>query len=190
VQEAGLLAHQAIGARHFSRTDIILTAANVPVVLEINTIPGFTPTSLLPKAAACVGISFDELNKFVASPKKDPSFVLYHHGELNLCVAKNWGQSDLPRSLSKLGVTWSDWKVLRGICEISDEERAQKIIYERAVKKLWDKREEAQFIIFHAPLSMEDIMSVSDDRQYLPQKSTYFHPKLWAGLILRNLQIF
>lgn len=61
VQAAGLKAHQALGCRHLSRTDLILTADHVPVVLEVNTIPGFTPTSLLPKAAACVGLSYDEL---------------------------------------------------------------------------------------------------------------------------------
>jgi D-alanine-D-alanine ligase len=61
VQDAALRAHRAVGCRHLSRTDFILTADDVPVVLEINTIPGFTPTSLVPKAAACVGMSYDEL---------------------------------------------------------------------------------------------------------------------------------
>ena len=61
VQAAGLAAHRAIGARHFSRADLILTQDQVPVLLEINTIPGFTPTSLLPKAARCVGPSYDAL---------------------------------------------------------------------------------------------------------------------------------
>jgi D-alanine-D-alanine ligase len=61
VQAAGLFAHRALGCRHFSRTDLILTPEGRPVVLEVNTIPGFTPTSLLPKAAACAGISYGEL---------------------------------------------------------------------------------------------------------------------------------
>ncbi len=61
VQAAGRAAHQALGCRHLSRTDLILTPQGVPVVLEINTIPGFTPTSLVPKAAACLGISYEEL---------------------------------------------------------------------------------------------------------------------------------
>ncbi len=61
VQDAGLRAHQALGCRHFSRADMILSQAGTPVVLEVNTIPGFTPTSLLPKAAACIGIGYDEL---------------------------------------------------------------------------------------------------------------------------------
>lgn len=60
-QAAGLSAHRAIGCRHLSRTDILLRADGTPVVLEVNTIPGFTPTSLVPKAAAHIGISYDAL---------------------------------------------------------------------------------------------------------------------------------
>jgi D-alanine-D-alanine ligase len=61
VQEAGLAAHHALGCRHLSRADFILRDDDVPVLLEVNTIPGFTPTSLLPKAAACIGLSYEEL---------------------------------------------------------------------------------------------------------------------------------
>lgn len=61
VQSSALTAHRALGCRHLSRTDLILNRHGVPVILEVNTIPGFTPTSLLPKAAACLSISYDEL---------------------------------------------------------------------------------------------------------------------------------
>jgi len=61
VQTIGLMAHRAVGCRHLSRADLILSKERVPVLLEVNTIPGFTPTSLLPKSAACVGVSYDEL---------------------------------------------------------------------------------------------------------------------------------
>ena len=61
VQEAALRAHRTLGCRHLSRSDFILAHERVPVLLEINTIPGFTPTSLVPKAAACTGLSYDEL---------------------------------------------------------------------------------------------------------------------------------
>lgn len=61
VQAAGLRAHQALGCRHFSRTDLILSPESGPVILEVNTIPGLTPMSLLPRSAACVQISYDEL---------------------------------------------------------------------------------------------------------------------------------
>ena len=60
-QDVGLRAHKVLSARSFSRVDIILNEKTGPVVLEINTIPGFTETSLLPKAAKSVGISFEDL---------------------------------------------------------------------------------------------------------------------------------
>ena len=60
-QQAALIAHRALGCRDFSRVDLIVDPRNRPVVLEVNTIPGFTPTSLLPKAAGCMGVSYDEL---------------------------------------------------------------------------------------------------------------------------------
>ena len=60
VQHAAMTAHEALGCRGFSRTDMFLTP-NGPVVLELNTIPGMTPNSLLPKAAKAAGISFADL---------------------------------------------------------------------------------------------------------------------------------
>jgi len=61
VQAAGLAAHRTLGCRHLSRADLILRDDGVPVLLEVNTIPGFTPLSLLPKAAACLGMDYDTL---------------------------------------------------------------------------------------------------------------------------------
>jgi D-alanine-D-alanine ligase len=58
-----LKAHKSIGARHISRTDMIVTPENGPVVLEINTIPGLTSQSLLPKSAKAVGMNFDQLTE-------------------------------------------------------------------------------------------------------------------------------
>ncbi|MBU1887631.1 MAG: D-alanine--D-alanine ligase [Candidatus Omnitrophica bacterium] len=60
-QEIALESHRALGARFFSRVDMILTEDNIPVVLEVNTIPGLTETSLLPKAAQAAGIDFNKL---------------------------------------------------------------------------------------------------------------------------------
>lgn len=61
VQRIAWKVHQSIGCRHLSRVDFILDEENIPWVLEINTIPGMTATSLLPKAAAAAGINFGEL---------------------------------------------------------------------------------------------------------------------------------
>ncbi|MFA4991955.1 MAG: D-alanine--D-alanine ligase [Candidatus Omnitrophota bacterium] len=60
-QDVALAAHKALGARSFSRVDIILNDSKGPVVLEVNTIPGLTETSLLPKAALAAGIDFEGL---------------------------------------------------------------------------------------------------------------------------------
>ncbi len=55
-----LQAHLALGCRSMSRVDIILRE-RVPFVLEVNTIPGLTPTSLLPRSAEAAGIPFQQL---------------------------------------------------------------------------------------------------------------------------------
>ncbi len=54
-------ANAVIGCRDLARVDIMLDRELKPHLLEINTLPGFTPTSLLPEAAAHAGISFGEL---------------------------------------------------------------------------------------------------------------------------------
>lgn len=51
----------ALGASGLGRVDLRLTEEGEPFVLELNTIPGFTETSLLPKAARATGISFEAL---------------------------------------------------------------------------------------------------------------------------------
>jgi D-alanine-D-alanine ligase len=56
-----LAAHQALRLRGYSRTDMILTEEGEIYILETNTIPGMTPTSLLPQAAAAHGLDFSQL---------------------------------------------------------------------------------------------------------------------------------
>lgn len=66
VQDAALAAHRALGLEVYSRVDIILREDGSPFVLEANTIPGMTETSLLPKAAAAVGMDFPALCEEIA----------------------------------------------------------------------------------------------------------------------------
>ncbi len=61
VQDAALGAFRAIGGRDYSRVDVMVRAHGEPVVLEVNTLPGMTETSLLPKAAAVAGIGYAKL---------------------------------------------------------------------------------------------------------------------------------
>lgn len=61
VQEVAILAHQALGCRDMSRVDFVVPKQGEPILLEVNTIPGMTPTSLFPDAAQTAGISFPAL---------------------------------------------------------------------------------------------------------------------------------
>ncbi len=62
IQAFSLRAHQLLACRAFSRADWMIDGRSLqPYLLEINTIPGFTSHSLLPKCAARAGIGFDEL---------------------------------------------------------------------------------------------------------------------------------
>lgn len=61
IQEAGQNAFKAIGGRDYARVDVMVREDGQPVVLEVNTLPGMTETSLLPKAAAAAGLSYEEL---------------------------------------------------------------------------------------------------------------------------------
>ena len=61
IQAAALNAFKAVGGRDYARVDVIVRRDGSPVVLEVNTLPGMTETSLLPKAAAAAGMSYAEL---------------------------------------------------------------------------------------------------------------------------------
>ncbi|MDB6055031.1 MAG: D-alanine--D-alanine ligase [Verrucomicrobiales bacterium] len=61
IQEAAVGAFNAVGGRDYARVDVMVRDDGSPVVLEVNTLPGMTETSLLPKAAAAIGLSYEDL---------------------------------------------------------------------------------------------------------------------------------
>jgi D-alanine-D-alanine ligase len=61
LQMLALSVHRLIGLRDYSRTDFIVSKEGRPYILEINTLPGLTPTSILPDACGAVGISYQAL---------------------------------------------------------------------------------------------------------------------------------
>ncbi|MBO4684020.1 MAG: D-alanine--D-alanine ligase [Desulfovibrio sp.] len=61
VGEAALKIHRALGLSVYSRTDFILDKEGRAWCLEVNTLPGMTPNSLIPKAAKVAGMSYEEL---------------------------------------------------------------------------------------------------------------------------------
>ena len=61
IEGYALKLHNILGCRHYSRIDIRLDNENNIFILEINTLPGMTDTSLFPKAANAFGITFEDL---------------------------------------------------------------------------------------------------------------------------------
>ncbi len=65
IQNTALMIFNVLQCRGYARADFILDKENQPWFLEINTLPGMTATSLVPKSAQAVGISFNELIKMI-----------------------------------------------------------------------------------------------------------------------------
>lgn len=61
LQMLALSAHRLLGLRDYSRTDFIVSGEGRPYLLEINALPGLTPTSLLPDACSAAGIGYEAL---------------------------------------------------------------------------------------------------------------------------------
>ncbi|MBV1906304.1 MAG: D-alanine--D-alanine ligase [Pseudomonadales bacterium] len=79
LQEISLAAHQILKCRDLSRADFIVTDDNEIVLLEVNTLPGMTPTSLYPDGLRALNISFIELvEKLVESALKRDLKIKQH----------------------------------------------------------------------------------------------------------------
>ena len=61
VKSLALRTHDCLGCRDYSRVDLMLSGTGEALVLEVNTVPGFTETSLVPMAAQAAGIEFPDL---------------------------------------------------------------------------------------------------------------------------------
>jgi len=61
IKQAAIDCFHALGCKHFARVDFILSGDGTAYALEVNTIPGFTSHSLLPKAAAKTGLAMSDL---------------------------------------------------------------------------------------------------------------------------------
>lgn len=61
IQQLSKQAHEALGCKGYSRTDMFVTSGDEIYIIETNTLPGMTPTSILPQQAAAAGISFSSL---------------------------------------------------------------------------------------------------------------------------------
>ncbi len=81
IQDAALGAFRAIGGRDYARVDVMVRADGEPVVLEVNTLPGMTETSLLPKAAAAAGLNYAQLCQRMVDLALERNAQLHEHVE-------------------------------------------------------------------------------------------------------------
>lgn len=61
IKQYAVKAHQVLGCETYSRVDFLLTENGIPYILEVNTLPGMTPTSLFPDSAKYENINYDEM---------------------------------------------------------------------------------------------------------------------------------
>ena len=67
IEAAALAAHRALGCSGYSRVDLRVDESGAPFLLEINTLPGMTSHSLIPKIAAHRGITYADLCERILS---------------------------------------------------------------------------------------------------------------------------
>ena len=65
LQDIAIRAHQALGCRDLSRADFVVAGEDREILLEVNTLPGMTPTSLYPDGAGGYGLTFPELCSYL-----------------------------------------------------------------------------------------------------------------------------
>ncbi|HUA39219.1 MAG TPA: D-alanine--D-alanine ligase [Candidatus Sulfopaludibacter sp.] len=78
IQDAALGAFKAVGGRDYARVDVMVRADGDPVVLEVNTLPGMTETSLLPKAAAAAGLNYAQLCQRMVDLALERAHMAHH----------------------------------------------------------------------------------------------------------------
>lgn len=79
VAEAAMKVFQVVGLSVYARADFIVTEDGTPYFLEINTLPGMTPTSLVPQEAAAAGISYGELCERIVNVSLEERKAAWKH---------------------------------------------------------------------------------------------------------------
>lgn len=130
-------------------------------------------------------ISQEKLKQFFdttmqTSLSSQPQFVLYYQGSYYLYTAR----AEKPTGLLNCQTWWSDEKLLPQLLLGVDN---QKPHYVSSYQELLDSLSSYEAIIFHNPIQMTTLIEIADNKETMPQKSTYFYPKLSSGIVLANL---
>jgi len=130
-----------------------------------------------------------ELAEFTQAPHPEPAFGLLTPSATYLCRPRDWQAktSEWGKSLAALSVKWSDHVLMPELCGIDDSNRKQRVRYEKDFSAAWAARTASAAVIVHAPPAIATIANIADEKGFMPQKSTFFYPKLAAGFLMRPL---
>jgi uncharacterized protein (DUF1015 family) len=141
----------------------------------------------------------DYINQLENRRKNGHVFGMYLDGTLYFLTLKNLEsiKQQLPQGRSdawkELDVAILDNIILDGLLGIGTEQRAnqENLAYSRSEEWVVKQVDSRQFQIgfFLNSTRVEEIVDVAESRDKMPQKSTYFYPKLITGLIINNLKI-
>ena len=81
IKKFAKLAFSVCGCRDFARVDFMISEDGNPYFLEVNTLPGLTTTSLLPKSASCLGYDFTKLAEKLVSGARERYTQMHHSTE-------------------------------------------------------------------------------------------------------------
>lgn len=127
--------------------------------------------------------SSENLTSFVKHTSKEPEFVVQWGENFYLFTPKK----SLEGPLESLSVYWSDEVILKSYLNISDAERSKRIVYDREIATLVESARN-DLVIYHPSPSPQCVMEIADAGVYMPQKSTFFFPKLYVGLTMREIK--
>lgn len=158
-------------------------------VLKKGSLKGLWNQAELEEVFEIKPVSWDFTQSYVQNHQPSPGFIVFKEGELHHYSPKILGEEQ-PRlgKLSALGVTWSDRYFLEKFCGVTEENRGALVTYAKDFEQAWQERNSADLVVFQAPPQVEQVTDVADAGQFMPQKSTYFVPKLAGGLVFRDLE--
>ncbi len=132
-------------------------------------------------------VDWKDVELFTNNNSAEPAFILSYMGKNLLCIPKNWKENtDEAKALVSLSVYWSDRVLLRDICQMNEHAIEKACAYHKSAELLWNEKQLSDMAIFLPPIPVEGMTEVADANAFMPQKSTFFFPKLASGLLLRS----
>lgn len=158
-------------------------------ILKKGSLKGLLESKKIEEVFEIKPVSWEFTQSYVQNHTPSPSFIVFKEGELFQFSPKILGEEQ-PQlgTLAALGVTWSDRYFLERFCGVTEENRGLLVTYAKDFQQAWQVRDAADLIVFQAPPAVEQVTDVADAGQFMPQKSTFFIPKLAGGLVFRDLE--